>query len=343
VGTSLAVLATVHAAVNARLLRTPAPGSATHRPASVLVPARDEAATIGACLNSIDGAHEVIVLDDGSSDGTAEIAAAHGARVISGTPVPLGWLGKPHACAQLASAAHGDVLVFLDADVRLRPGAIDAAAALLDDFDVVAPHPRQEAETIAERLVQPLLQWSVLSFLPLRVAERSTRPSLCAANGQFLLVRRAAYVRAGGHVPDAVLDDLALVRVVKRTGGRAAFVDGTGLAACRMYAGWAQLRDGYGKSLWSAFGSSAGSAAVVGTLLLAYVLPPLAALRGSRVGAIGYLAAVLGRVITARRTGGRVADAPAHPLSVALFAYLTARSHVLHRQGRLRWKGRPVS
>jgi glycosyltransferase involved in cell wall biosynthesis len=310
---------------------------------SVLIPARDEAGTIGACLSSIDGGHEVLVLDDGSSDGTADIAAAYGARVIAGAPVPPGWLGKPHACVQLAAAASGDLLVFLDADVRLRPGAIDAATALLDEFDLVAPHPRQLADTIAERLVQPLLQWSVLSFLPLRLAERSPRPSLCAGNGQFLVVRRAAYVRAGGHVPDAVLDDLALVRAIKRTGGRAAYVDGTDLASCRMYAGWAEVRDGYGKSLWSAFGSPFGSAAVIGAMSFAYLLPPLAALRGSRIGAVGYLAGVLGRVITARRTGGRVADAPAHPLSIALFAVLTVRSHVQHRQGRLRWKGRPVS
>jgi Glycosyltransferase like family 2 len=345
-GTALAVLATVHAAVNARLLRTPPrnAGPARHR-VSVLIPARDEARRIGACLASISGPYEVIVLDDGSSDDTATIAAAHGARVITGAALPSGWLGKPHACAQLAAAASGDVLVFVDADVRLRPGGIDAAVAQLDDggFDLVAPHPLQCVDTMAERLVQPLLQWSVLSFLPLRVAERSRRPSLCAANGQFLVVRRAAYERAGGHEPQAVLDDLALARAIKRVGGRVTVVDGTHLAACRMYAGWTEVRDGYAKSLWSAFGSPAGSAAVVAAMALAYLVPPVAALRGSRAGACGYLAAVVGRVITASRTGGRIGDAPAHPLSVALFAYLTVRSHVLHRQGRLQWKGRAIS
>ena len=239
----------------------------------------------------------------------------------------------------------GDVLVFLDADVRLSPGAIDAAVALLETsgLDLVSPHPRQEVGTVAERLVQPLLQWSILTFLPLRIAERSRRPSLAAANGQFLVVRRAAYERAGGHVRDAVLDDLALLRAIKRTGGRGALVDGTTLASCRMYAGWAELRDGYSKSLWSAFGSPSGSAAVLAALALAYVVPPIAALRGSRIGALGYAAAVLGRMITARRTGGRVGDAPWHPVSIVVLGYLTVRSHVLHRRGLLRWKGRPIS
>jgi Glycosyl transferase family 2 len=343
IGTGLALLGTVHAAVNARLLRRPGVSRSMAR-VSVLIPARDDARTIGACVSSIGAGVEVLVLDDGSSDDTASLAAAHGARVLTGTALPAGWLGKPHACVQLAAAATGDVFVFLDADVRLSPGAIDAAVGLLEEtgLDLVSPHPRQEAATVAERLVQPLLQWAILTFLPLRLAERSPRPSMSAANGQFLVVRRSAYERAGGHVRDAVLDDLALLRAIKRSGGRGALVDGTDLASCRMYAGWPDLRDGYSKSLWAAFGSPAGSTAVLGTLVLAYVVPPLAALRGSRVGALGYAAAVLGRVLTARRTGGRASDAPAHPVSIAVLAWLTMRSHVQHRRGTLRWKGRPV-
>lgn len=338
------MLATVHAGVNTRLLRRPVPGGRAASRVSVLIPARDEAASIAACLAGVDAGSEVLVLDDASADATAAIAAANGARVISGLPLPPGWLGKPHACAQLAAAATGEVLVFLDADVRLAPGAIDAAVTLLESsgLDLISPHPRQAAVTVTERLVQPLLQWSILTFLPMRLAERSARPSLSAANGQFIVVRRAAYERAGGHVADAVLDDVALARAVKRSGGRAAMVDGTTLASCRMYTGWPDLRDGYAKSLWAAFGSPAGAAAVLGPLVLAYIVPPVAALRGSRIGALGYAAAVAGRVITARRTGGRAVDALAHPVSIGLLAGLTGYSHVQHARGALRWKGRSV-
>jgi hypothetical protein len=345
-GTVLALAGTVHAAVNAALLRRPVvPRTPAPRLVSVLIPARDEEASIGGCLDSIGAGHQILVLDDGSRDGTARRAAAHGAEVIAGTPPPPGTLGKPHACRQLAAAATGDVLVFLDADVRLAAGAIDAAVALLEStgLDLISPHPRQEVDTPAERLVQPLLEWSILTLLPLRAAERSARASLAAANGQFIVVRRDAYEQAGGHVPDAVLDDLALLRAIRRCGGRGVVVDGSDLARCRMYRNWADLRDGYGKSLWSAFGSPAGTAAVLAALGLAYVLPPLAALRGSRAGAVGYAAAVVGRMVCARRTGGRVADSVAHPVSVVLFGYLAVRSHVQHRRGRLSWKGRPVS
>jgi cellulose synthase/poly-beta-1,6-N-acetylglucosamine synthase-like glycosyltransferase len=356
-GTTLALAGTAHALVNARLLPrpTPLPGP-VDRQVSILVPARDEGANLVAGLPGLldQGAREVLVLDDGSTDGTAVIARAamHGrarARLITGAALPDGWLGKPHACAQLARAADpaSEVLVLVDADVRLEPGAVAAAVDLLDRLgvDVLSPHPRQLAVTAAERLVQPLLQWSWLTFVPLRVARRSARPSLAVANGQFLVVRRAAYERAGGHgaIRAEVLDDLALARAVIRSGGRVAVVDGSRIATCRMYAGWIDVRDGYGKSLWSAFGSPAGAAAVVGLLGVAYVVPAVAALRGSRLGLLGYLAGVAGRVIAARATGGRSwPDAAAHPASIIGFGYLTARSLRQRRAGALSWKGRPI-
>jgi hypothetical protein len=347
VGATLAACGAVHAAVNARLLRRPVATGCRPVSVSVLVPARDEAANISDCLASIGPSAELLVLDDGSTDGTAELARAAGARVLDGNRLPAGWLGKPWACAQLAAAASGDVLVFLDADVRLAPGAIAAAVRLLEEagLDVVCPFPRQLTGTAAERLVQPLLQWSWMTALPLRVAEVSRRPSVTAACGQFLVVRRAALERAGGFaaIRDAVLDDLALVRAIKAAGGRGGVVDGTALASCRMYEGWSELRAGYGKSLWAAFGSPARAGGVLALLGLAYVLPALAALRGSRAGLAGYAAGVASRVIAGSRTGARLwPDALAHPVSVVLFVSLTAQSFRDRRRGKLRWKGRPV-
>jgi len=347
-GSALAAAGAVHAAINARSLRRPRLGAPAADGVSVLIPARDEAAGIADCVRSIGPVGELLVLDDQSRDGTADRASTAGARVIAGSAPPPGWLGKPWACAQLAAAAHGDVLVFVDADVRLTPGAVAAAVDLLvrSGLDVVCPFPQQVAGGLPERLVQPLLQWSWLTTLPLPLAERSPRPSLTAACGQFLVIRRRALERAGGFagVRGQVLDDLALVRAVKARGGRGGVVDGTELARCRMYAGWVELRAGYGKSLWAAFGPPPRAAAVLGLLGLAYVVPPVAALGGSRVGAAGYAAAVASRVVAARRTGGRAwPDALAHPVSVALLGYLTAASHRDRRRGALRWKGRPVA
>jgi glycosyltransferase involved in cell wall biosynthesis len=310
---------------------------------AVLLPVRDEAARVAPCVSSLlaqDGVR-VLVLDDGSTDGTGELVRALGAPVTTGKPLPPGWLGKPHACQQLADAVpDADILVFVDADVVLAPDAVAAAVDLLGDADLLTPYPRIVTGTVGERLVQPLLQWSWLTFLPLRAMERSPRESLAAAGGQFLVVRRTAYERAGGHaaVRDKVLEDIELARAIKRSGGRIALADGSALASCRMYTSWSSLVDGYGKSLWASFGSPVGAGLVVAVLLVLYVAPLFLF---SWFGLAAYLLGVLGRVVSARATGGRAfPDALAHPISIVLFGWLVARSYA--RRGTAAWKGRPV-
>jgi hypothetical protein len=342
-------LLALHTAVNAALLRVPRE-RATDVQVSVLLPVRDEAARAAPCLRSLlaqEGVDlEVVVLDDGSTDGTGDVVrqVADGdprVRLLTGRPLAPGWLGKPHACQQLADAAAptSSVLVFIDADVVLAPHAVAATVALLTStgLDLLSPYPRQEAPG-PTALVQPLLQWSWLTFLPLRLAERSPRPSLSAANGQLLAVRRSTYDRAGGHaaVHDQVVEDVELLRALKRVGGRGGVCDGTALATTRMYDGWDELVDGYTKSLWTL------PAPTVVLLALLYVAPAAAALRGSRAGLAGYAAGVAGRLVAARRTGGPVAAAPLHPVSVGLFCLLAGRSRMHRRRGALHWKGRSL-
>ncbi len=364
VGALGALATTAHTALNLRKLRTPPDEvNPISERVSILVPARNEAENIGPCVAAAlhsTGLEdlEVIVLDDTSTDGTADVAtdAAHGDQrfrlVSSDEAVPTQWLGKNWACARLGAAASGSVLVFLDADVVVDPTGIARSIALMQKagLDITCPYPRQEAFSALERLVQPLLQWSWLTLLPLGLAETSPRPELTAGNGQLLVIERSMYEQIGGHaaVKAEVLEDIALVRAVKGAGGRGGVVDGTHIARCRMYDSADALVDGYTKSLWSAFGGPGGSIAVTTLLNLMYVVPAAAAVASRNPttrtwGVIGYGAGVTGRMLSASRTGGRpLPDSVAHPVSIGIFTYLVAESWRRHRNGTISWRGRTL-
>lgn len=360
----LATAGTVHTLYNLRILRRIPRGAQVSERVSVLIPARNEERRLPALLASLQGQcgvadMEILVLDDDSLDGTARVMA-DAARVdhrvralLDSRPLPQGWLGKTWACQRLADAASGTVLVFCDADVVLADDAIAGAVDELRraDLAVISPYPRQIAVTWLERLVQPLLQWSWLTTLPLARAERSSRPSLSAANGQFLVMDAATYQRAGGHgaVRGAVLDDIALLRAIKATGGHGGVADGTPVATCRMYESPADLVEGYSKSLWSAFGSRTGAIIVSGALLMVYVIPVVALIAPSTSGpqrtlaAVAFLSALLGRIMIARRTQAHVwPDVLAHPISILILIGLLARSWVKRYRGTLTWKGRTL-
>ena len=244
---------------------------------------------------------EVLVLDDGSTDGTAR-RRAHGrggrrprVRLLAGPTLPPGWLGKPWACAQLAGGGHRHRARLRRRRRRARAARASprrCAAARAPGSTWSAPYPRQLAETVAERLVQPLLQWSWLTTLPLRpgrgsraaVARGRQRP---AARGRR--ATRTAAPAATRAVRAEVLDDIALLRAVKRGGGRG---DGRRRHRPRHLPDVRRLgrrcATGYAKSLWAAFGSPAGAAAVApGSSRLVYVAA--AARRAARLAGRGWL------------------------------------------------------
>lgn len=363
IGSAVAIGLAGHTAVNLRLLRRPSRAALVPERVSVLIPARNEAQRLGSTIASVLASTgiddlECIVLDDDSSDGTGEVARSFSdprLTVVDGgqDPPPPGWLGKPWACMRLAERATGSVLVFLDADVQLEPNGLAGTvhAMRTAGFALASPYPRQVAISPMERLVQPLVTWSWVATLPLGWAERSLRPSLSAANGQVLAIDADAYRAIGGHaaVAGEVLEDIALMRAVKRSGRYAVTLDGSHVASCRMYEGNQAVVDGYAKSLWDAFDGPAGTLAVNGLLALAYLGPVAGLLLGRsmptrRVGAVGYAAGVASRAMVAARTGERVMpDALAQPASIAAFTGLNLVSWWRHLRGTNRWKGRSVT
>jgi glycosyltransferase involved in cell wall biosynthesis len=232
---------------------------------SVLVPARDEERNIGDCLAALDASPlrptEVLVLDDGSTDRTAEIVAnatLPELRLLRNTNLPPGWIGKVHACHRLAAEATGDVLLFLDADTRLEPEGIARIASLFQDYgaDIVTAVPRQEVRTWAERLLLPVLHLTYAAWLPMPLVWRTRDPRLLAANGQVLAITRQALDRIGGFaaVRHEVVDDMAICRRAKRAGLRVVFADGHHLATTRMYRSAREVWDGFSKNLYEGIG-----------------------------------------------------------------------------------------
>lgn len=364
--------AAIFANVNTARLRRPFPCAlTTDEPVAVLLPVRNEADRVEPCLRAILAQQSVpgmrvFVYDDSSTDETAEIVAgicAEDPRVtlLRGERLPSGWLGKPHACQQLADAAgplvrRRGALVFVDADVVLQPDAVSCALTLMDNSgaDMLCPYPYIVAPDWPQRLVQPLRPWSWLSFLPLAMTEHSRNPNFAVGFGQFLLVRRAAYQAAGGHstVRDQLVDDIGLARAMKQSGGKVVVADGTGLASCAMYTSWPKLVEGYTRTLWSLVGSLGHGIAAIVVLAWMYVLPPLVAIGGllpglplgtglGFAGLLAYGLGVLSRLSVAGALDGRRwPDALTHPAGAAILIWLMVRSYL--RRDVLTWKGRQL-
>ncbi len=331
---------------------------------SILLPLRNEAHRLRACVESVLAQQglddlEIVILDDGSTDGTSALVREvtrddPRVRIIDGPDEhpPDGWLGKPWACHRLGQAATGHVLVFVDADVVLDPSAVATAVRLLRESGValISPYPRQIADTWLERLTQPMVTWSWIATLPMALS-RTTHPLWSAAIGQFLVIDADAYRASGGHssVASFVVEDVEVLRALKRNGFRGGPINGCHLATCRMYEGTAEVVAGYEKSLWSVFGSNAKAISMATVMVAIYAAPPAIALTtrdpvARRWGLVGYASGVLGRAAVAAVTRERLApDALTMPASATAFAALTVRSMARHRRGSLSWKGRPVS
>ncbi len=257
VAAALALLPALNTLINVALLRTP-PLPAGTPGVAILIPARDEEATIGACVDAALASQgvdvEVIVLDDGSRDQTRAIVEERcrrdvRLRMASAPPLPEGWKGKPHACQVLSQLASRPFLLFVDADVRLSP---DAAARLVPPagVDLVSGVPRQIVGGAVEAAVIPMIDSLIYGYLPVALMRAMPWQALTAACGQLIMVRAAAYRQCGGHgaVAGYMHDGMQLAKLFRRHGCRTDLVHGAGLAQCRMYDSAKAVFEGFAKN-----------------------------------------------------------------------------------------------
>jgi len=336
---------------------------------SVILPARNEAHNIEACLRSILVTGypnlEVIVVDDHSSDGTGGIARRIAAtdarvRVINNPDLPAGWFGKQWACHNGALTANGTLLCFTDADTRHGPELLSRSANAMVErrADLFSVAGSQTMVTFWEKLIQPHI--FVLLFAKYGGTEkvsRSTNPYDKIANGQYLLMRRVTYDRAGGHetVRTHVAEDLRMAQEWCRLGFNVHFVTGLNHMSTRMYEGLGEIVRGWGKNVYAA-GRDSMKLGPIGHAVLRVIFPfpalweivPIGLAIGAVFGVVPPAVGIWGALVFAitaffwgivyRLAKQPVAWGLLHPLaSMMIFGIFTRAAW---KGDRVEWKGR---
>ena len=337
-----------------------APPSSEKRTArvSLIVPARDEADNLPALLASIarlePPPHQVIVVDDHSTDGTGDLARAAGATVVVPPPLPAGWLGKSWACHAGAQAATGDLLLFTDADTEHGPASLGQAAALLEERGAALVSAVPEHRVVAgwEALQGP---FQLLLLAACRAGADGASGGRFAI-GQYLMFRRDAYERLGGHtaVAGRIAEDLHLAARVRERGGEVAVLRAPGALRVRMYPGGPRdFARGWRRSIRAGLGvAGAGGGLEVGAMigwLLGVPLSLVAALAvGSGAVAVACAVAYVATAVEVARRQRLVGPLPwwgalAFPLPVLAFVAISAAAAIDHaRAAPVRWRGRSV-
>jgi hypothetical protein len=333
-------------------------GVATDTTISVLIPARDEERNIAACVESVlasilpngGAALEVLVLDDASTDRTAEIVRELAAcdtrvRLAKTQTLPAGWNGKQRACWLLAQEAKGELLLFLDADVRIAPEAVQRCAGQLKSskLALLSGFPKQITVGWLERMLIPLIHFVLLSFLPMGRMRKTTSPSFSAGCGQFFLVERTAYFASGGHagIRETRHDGLRLPQLFRKAGYRTDIFDLTQLARVRMYDSPGAVWMGLAKNATEGIATPGRIFPFSVLLVLGQVLPvllfalmlaflssfaivgatfdqPLLAWSVCAAIALAFVASYVPRLLAVRRFQQPLMSALLHPLGVLL-------------------------
>jgi glycosyltransferase involved in cell wall biosynthesis len=338
----------------------PSPSDSAGPEVSVIVPARNEEACLGACLASLAGqrgvAFEIIVIDDGSTDRTADIARSFsGVKLVEAGPLPEGWFGKSNALNTAVQQAHGKWLLFTDADTVHLPGSLARALeeAKIHGVEMLSYSPEQELHGFVERAVMSVIFAELAAkYKPREVSDPNC--AAAAANGQYLLIAREAYDAVGGHaaIADRLLEDVELARAVKRSGRRIRFRFGGDAVRARMYRSFAQLVEGWTKNLTLLFKAPARLAllrileflVMICGLALAALALSMGDLRSAVLLGISVVVIYLNFLLRIVRAHAGAASSALAFFGLPIFSYLLLRSKLYYKWRRsVTWKGRHYS
>ncbi|PFA70164.1 glycosyl transferase family 2 [Bacillus sp. AFS015802] len=255
---------------------------------SVLVPMRNEEKNVEGLIGSIRkitySPVEFILLDDGSTDRTRELLTRLTSddprfKVIDGTPLPKGWVGKVHACKELSRHASGAYYLYLDADVRVSPSIIEKVLFQMNRYDagLVTGFPQFPIPTLLSKMLVPFQHFLVYFHLPIAVANHTTRKAFTAAHGAFMFFRKEAYDDCGGHesVKSSLLEDVHITRKVKEKGWKVTLVNNSHDVTCHMYDTDKEVWEGFLKNIYIGTGRSPISVVLFSLFYSVFYILPL--------------------------------------------------------------------
>lgn len=322
---------------------------------SILIPARDEEPDILNLLRSISDQDykffEVIVLDDNSTDNTLQVCRDYAQKdkrfkVLAGGILPKGWLGKNYACYQLAGAAKGKYLIFLDADEIISDGLLNNTVhrMKIQRLSLLSLFTNQIMLTWSERLVVPLMHFVLLNLLPLRLVRLSKNPTFSAASGQFMMFNAEHYRENQWHeqVKDRVVEDIEIMKLVKGFGYRGEALLANGYIYCRMYKNFNEAINGFSKNFLAGFNNN-----VFGLFLylMLVVLGPIAIAWSLSIELVLFALSliVLSRVMISLASGQSVwQNILLHPFQLLCMVFISVLSVKKHYTKTILWKGRKI-
>ncbi len=322
---------------------------------SILIPVKNEERNIIKLLESIIYQdytnYEVIILDDGSTDQTFSLLERYctqypSIRLVKGLPLAHGWLGKNFGCHQLANLAIGDYLLFLDADVRIKSGLLSKTLKRMqvESLSLLSLFADQELKLWGEWLTVPLMNYFLLSFLPLSLVKGSSKESLSAANGQFMLFPRSSYLKYQWHekVKDKIAEDYEICKLIKKNKLFAETLLGDGYFTCRMYSGLIEGIEGFTKNTYALFNYNLGA-------ILGFVFMILFIYGGQFIHfSLGITSLILILILSIRigtsflSRQNIVKNILLHPFQIGMMVYISILSVVKYKSGKVYWKGRLI-